>query len=181
MGESFNLQQLGGSTRQEIERLSAIHFDNTQEYWVEFATWFAQLPEAQVPEVGADYRYISASDEEKNGTWDAATPLDVLSFDHHGLFGDGGRFNLKPGPAAKKASDNDKALHFSRIAGGLLEHGWHDGIALTTALLAATSDAWYKNHHSHVETAAKNTISGKVFKVKPSDVLSILLLLTRCH
>ena len=147
--------------------MSAIRFDNTQEYWVQFSTWFAQLPEAQVPEVDADYRYISASgDEEKNGKWAANTSLDVLSFDHHGLFGDGVRFNLKPGPAAKKASDNDKALHFSRIAGGLLEHGWHDGIALTTALLAAIMDAWYKNLHSHVETSAKNTISGKVFKVR---------------
>jgi hypothetical protein len=181
VGESFNLQQLGGSTRQEIERLSAIRFDNTQEYWVEFSTWFAQLPEAQVPEVDADYRFISASDEEKTGTWAADTPLDVLSFDHHGLFGAGGKFNLKPGPAAKKASDNDKALHLSRIAGGLLEHGWHDGIALTTALLAVISDAWYKNHHSHVETAAKNTISGKVFKVRVCAPLGALPLLTRCH
>ena len=149
--------------------MSAIRFDNTQEYWVEFSTWFAQLPEAQVPEVDADYRYISASDEEKNGKWAANTSLDVLSFDHHGLFGDGVRFKLKPGPAAKKASDNDKALHFSRIAGGLLEHGWHDGIALTTALLAAIIDAWYKNHHSHVETAAKNTISGRVIKVNVAE------------
>jgi hypothetical protein len=48
----------------------------------------------------------------------------------------------------------------------LLEHGWHDEIRLTTNLLAAIIDAWYKNFHSHAETSAKNTVSGIVFKVR---------------
>ena len=145
--------------------MRAIHFDNTQEWWVLFVTWLITLPEAQVPEAGEPCHRASGEDAVSKEKWDEHMALHTLSFDHHGLFFGGDEYNITHKPAAKKASDNDKALHFSRLAGGLLEHGWHDGIPITTNLLAAIIDAWYKNFHSHAETSAKNTVSGRVFKV----------------
>jgi hypothetical protein len=170
---SFNLQQFGGDSPEEVARLRSILLYSDLSLWDQFIKYFAALPEAQLPAEGAKwskYTPPSAANEQPIQTADnfvAEHHTHELSVAKHGLF----REKRKDKDGKDEAGDLNytckpsiDAGAFAAVFNGIEEHGWQDGITIPAVFLKVLIDTWYKSRHPHIDGKARTTVAVAVLK-----------------
>ena len=169
---SFNLQQFGGDSPEEVARLRSILLYSDLSLWDQFIKFFASLPESQLPAEGAKwskYTPTSAANEQPIQTADnfvAEHHTHELSVAKHGLF----REKRKDKDGKDEAGDLNYSCKpsfdagaFAAVFSGIEEHGWQDGITIPAVFLKLLIDTWYKTRHPH-DGKGKTTVAAAVLK-----------------